>query len=174
MDKLKSIVLNQFDAKENVIKYDFEQFKEIETCTLNRFEIDDEIINNLNKMNNLKTIIFSHCIFQCEFELKCDIENLMIIYGKNIKFEYIKNLNIIKSLMITNNKKIDIDELKVFENIEELSLFDCEIQNFSEIKNFKKLKILNLDGSKIDNENVLNEIRDRIKIKYNKTYRVGV
>lgn len=174
MDKLKSIVLNQFDAKENVIKYDFEQFKEIETCTLNRFEVNDEIINNLNKMKNLKTIIFSHCVFKCESKLKCDIENLMIIYGKNIKLEYIKNLKMIKTLMITNNKKIDIDELKVFENIEEISLFECEIQNFLEIKNFKNLKILNLDGSKIDNENVLDEIQDKIKIKYNKTYRVGV
>jgi len=173
MDKLKSIVLNNFDAKGNVIKHDFEQLKEIETCTLNRFEINDEIINNLNKMNNLKTIIFSHCIFQCESGLQNSIENFMIIYCKDVKLEYIKNSNLVKTLMITKNENIDINELKIFKNIEEMSLFECEIKNFSEIKSFGYLKTLKLDGSKIDNESILAEIQDRINVMYNKTYHVG-
>jgi len=173
MDKLKSIVLNNFDSKGNVIQHDFEQLKNVESCTLNRFEINDEIINKLNQMKKLKTIIFSHCIFQCERELENNIENLMIIYCKNLKVESIKNRNLIKRLMITKIENIDINELKIFENLRELSIYECEIKNFSEIKNFKSLELLKLDGSKIDNEKVLWEIQDIINIQYNKTYHVG-
>lgn len=173
MDELKAIVLNNFDAKANVIQHDFEQFKEVESCTLNRFEINDEIINKLNQMINLKTIIFSHCIFQCERKLENNIENLMLIYCKKVKLENIKNSKTVKKLMITKNENIDINELKIFKNIEEISLFECKIQNFTEIKSFEYLKKLNLDGSKIDNEKVLTEIQGGVDIEYKETYHVG-
>ena len=173
MDKLKRIVLNNFDAKGNVIQHDFDKFKEVDTCTLNRFEINDEIVKKLNEMNQLKTIIFSHCVFKNEKKLESDIENLIITYGKNVKFANIKNPDKIKQLMITKIENIDINELKIFENLEELSIFECEIRNFSEIKSFEHLKILKLDGSQIDDNEVLTEIQDRINIQYNETYHVG-
>lgn len=173
MDKLKSIVLNNFDSKGNVIQHDFEQLKNAESCTLNRFDINDEIINKLNQMCNLKTLIFSHCVFESERKLENNIENLMIIYCKNLKVESIKNRNLLKQLMFTKFENIDINDLKAFENLEELSIFECEIKNFSEIKSFKNLKILKLDGSKIDNEDILYEIQNRIDIQYKEIYHVG-
>lgn len=174
MDAIKTIVLNNFDVKENVIQHDFEQFKEVESCTLNRFEINDDIITKLEQMKNLKTIIFSHCVFSNEKKLKTNIESLMIIYGKNVKFEKIDCLKTIKRLMITKFENLDVDELSKFENLEELSLFECEIKNFSKIKKFKNLQSLKLDGSQIDQKEVIDEISSKIKVQYNKIYRVGV
>ena len=174
MDTMKSIVLNKFDVKENVIQYDFEQFKEVESCTLNRFEINDDIINKLEQMKNLKTIIFSHCVFTNEKKLKNNIESLMIIYGKNVKFETIECSKTIKRLMITKFENLDMDELIRFENLEELCLYECEIKNFSNIKIFKYLQSLKLDGSQIDQKEVIDEISSKIKVQYNKIYRVGV
>lgn len=173
MDERNSIVLNNFDAKGRTIQHDFQKFKEVESCTLNRFQINDEIINKLNQMNHLKTMIFSHCVFNNEKKLENDVENLMMIYCKNVKFDTFFNSHKIKRIMFTKLENIDIKELKIFQNLEELSIFDCEIKNFSEIKSLKKLKKIKLDGSQIDNKETLSEIQDNINIEYNETYHVG-
>lgn len=173
MDKLKSIVLNNFDAKGNVIKHNWEQFKEIETCTLNQFEINDEIIKKLNEMKTLKMLIFNHCVFQNEKKLEGNIENLIITYSPKIKFENIKSPEKIKNLMLTKIENIDINELKIFKNLEEISIFECGIKNFTAIDNFKYLKELKLDGSQIDNKEKLQELQNRINFQYNETYNVG-
>lgn len=173
MDKLKRIVLNNFDVKGNVIHYDFNKFKEIESCTLNRFEINDDIIDKLNEMKNLKTIVFCHCIFKSERKLVSNVENLMIIYCKNVQYSNFLNASKVRNLMFTNVENIDVKDIKVFENIEELSIFECEIKNFSAIDDLKKLKDLKLDGSKIDDEEKIQELKGRLNIQYKKTYHVG-
>lgn len=173
MDKLDSIVLNNFDAKGRTIQHDFNKFKEVEYCTLNRFEINDEIINKLNEMKKLKMLIFNHCIFTNEKKLEVAIEKLILTYSKQVKFENIKSPDKIKQLMITKLENIDIKELKIFSNLEELSIFECEIKNFSEIENFKKLRELKLDGSQIDDKEKLQSLEGKIKLQYNETYHVG-
>lgn len=173
MQGLKNKVLNKFDAKGEIIEHDFEQLKELETCTLNQFEVNDEIIKKLNEIKTLKMLIFNHCVFKNEEKLEGDIENLIITYSKKIKFENIKNPKKIKYLMLNKIESIDINELKIFENLEEISIFECEIKNFSEINNFKNLKELKLDGSQIDNKEKLQELQNRINIQYNETYHVG-
>lgn len=173
MDKLKTIVLNNFDAKGNIIQHDFEQFKDVETCTLNRFEVNDEIINSLNKMRNLKTIIFGHCVFTNEIKLENNLEKLMIIYCKNVKYSDILNTYQVKDLMLTKIGEVDIEEINKFESLEELSIFECEIKNLFAIENFKSLKTLKLDGSKIDNKEKLQDLQKTLNIQYKETYHVG-
>lgn len=173
MDKLKNIVLNNFDTQDKVIKHNFDKFKEVETCTLNEFEINDEIIDKLNEMKNLKMLILNHCVFKNQKKLENNTENLIITYGKNVKFENIKNAEKIKQLKITKLGNIDINELKVFENLEELSIYECEIKNFEKIKSFPKLRTLKLDGSQIDDKEILKEMKNRINIQYKKTYHIG-
>lgn len=173
MYKCNNIVLNNFDPKERVIKYDWDKFKEIETCTLNRFEIDDEIINKLNEMRKLKILIINHCIFKNTKQIESPIESLIVTYSKNFDFKIIKDTNKIQQLLFTKLGNIDISKLKIFSNLKELSIFECDIKNFSEVENLKNLKELKLDGSQIDNKDKLEKLKNNIKLQYNTTYHVG-
>lgn len=173
MYKCNNIVLNNFDAKERVIKYDWDKFKEMEACTLNRFQIDDKIINKLNEMKKLKMLIINHCIFKNTKPIESPIESLILTYSKNFDFKIIKNTHKINRLLLTRLGNIDIRELKIFSNLKELLIFECYIKNFSEIEELKKLKELKLDGSQIDNKDKLEKIKNSIKLQYNTTYHVG-
>ena len=173
MYKCSNIVLNNFDARERVIEYDWDKFKEAETCTLNRFEIDDKIINKLNEMEKLKMLIINHCTFKNTKQIESPIESLILTYSKNFDFEIIKNTYKINQLILTRMGNIDIRKLKIFSNLKELSIFECDIKNFLEIENLKKLKELKLDGSQIDNKDKLEELKKSIKLQYNTIYHVG-
>ena len=173
MYKCSNIVLNNFDARERVIEHDWNKFKEMETCTLNRFEIDDEIINKLNEMKKLKMLIINHCIFKNTKPIENLIESLIVTYSKNLDFKIIKNTYKINQLVLTRLGNIDIRELKIFSNLKELSIFECDIKNFLEIENLKTLKELKLNGSQIDNKDKLEELKKSIKLQYNTIYHVG-
>lgn len=169
---VKSRVFNCFNFKGQKQECDFSNLEELECCTLNEFEISDEIIKELNKMKKIKMLVFNHCTFNNSQKIKIEIEKLVITYSKNFKIDYIENVNKLNNLIFTCLGRVDISEFSRMKNLEKLSIYECSIINFSYIKNLENIKELNLDGSNIDNEEIINSLKDTVNLRYNKNYHV--
>lgn len=154
----------------------FENLKKIHfSC----FKITDDIISNLNKLKNLKTIIFDNCktvsgiklnnnITKIYMELS-DLELLSIINKKtNVKKIYLEDVN-----------NVDIKKLNEYENLEELTLLNSNLCNCFYFVYFRKMNNLKIIGCKLDNLEVIERLKhnlsNKIKISYStkRYYKIG-
>lgn len=170
--RIKDITLNTYSLSNEDIYINLKELKELkylESCTLDEFIIDDEIINILNSLQMLKTLILNHCKFKTKTKLKSSLKLLIITYCEDVNLYIFENRNI-ETLYLIENGKIDIKEINYFKNIKSLSICNMRIINFEEILEFKNLNKLKLDGSHIDNIDILKSIDSKIDIEYKKIY----
>ena len=107
---VEELTLNSKNALGEVIQYDTTYFKDLErleTITLNCFDVNNDLIEKINCLNKLKTIIFNHCKFICDNKLKNNIENIIITYS-----------NIANSSVFEKQEKLKTIELIGIDEVE--------------------------------------------------------
>lgn len=173
LDSIKSITLNNLNKNGQKINYnflDFEYLQNLESLTLNSFQINNEIITLLNTLKHLKTLILNHCSFETDKTVLNNLEYLAITHCTNLNLSIFNRLYNIKILQIINADEININEILFAKNLENLFIHNSNIKNCSRIKDFLHLKQLKIDGSFIDSPNFVELLNKDIKFSYNKRY----
>lgn len=145
---------------------EFAMLKNLKSLTLQKHKIDDNFANILNGFEDLKTIQFS----------VCEIKNRNVINAPNLDRTIIEHCEFssLAQFMPTRifhvsdcRSKLDLRTLQQSDNIESLYLQNCKkIEGFEHVQDFKNLRELNIDGSQVDNEKVLEEIKNKMPVSH--------
>lgn len=172
LQNIKDITLHKknIDGSENQYTLtDFYNLKCIESLTLNDFVIDDNMIDIINSLLNLKEIVFNFCEWKNTKLINLELQHLVITNSK-INYLLLANNSYLKKITLIGINEINLKDLINMKYIESINIHDSNIRNCYEFKNFLNLKKLNLDGSKLDSEKILEELKPNINISFNKMY----
>ena len=145
LDKVEELAINSYNYSLDIASFypnELSYFKNLRECTFMNFEITDEIVDNLNKIN-LKVLSLDNC--RCIINNRLSVDRLFVEVS-NVNF---KNI-CVKELTVLESGTIDISDLN---DLSELILLNCNIVNSSLLKNFKDCKI-ELVGCTLDDDSV--------------------
>lgn len=172
MKNVKKITLNKKNLDGTLNEYtinDFYNLNNIENLILNDFIIDDDMINKINCLSNLTTITLNFCKWDTGKSIDSKIKKL-IITGSEMNYEILTNYGFLENIILDYVGEVDMKYLSNIKNIEEMHIHNSKVKNSIFLKTFNNLKLLNLDGSQLDNEKVLEELKNNIKISFNKIF----
>lgn len=168
--KINKIILNKYNIKGEEIEYHYSDLKllsNLERCSLEIIDINDDLIENLNTLKHIKTIEFSHNKIKTAKTISCNLYKIVLNFVTENVLNLIENCESVETIEIIESDGIDINDLIKFKNIKNLYLYNCRISNSGMLKSLYNLETLKLDGSKLDDENILNELSNSIKITRN-------
>ena len=170
---IKRIVLSAVDFDGEKITYDFDDIKQLTnlgSCTLEFFEIDNEIVSSLSSLKRLEELNISHCKFLNSNKISCNLKTLIISYTDLNEFDILEFPEGIDTLKLIEVGKIDFNILTKLKNIKNLYIYNSEINNIKEISKLTVLSRLKLDGTKIDDEDILIKLDKNIQIQRKDVY----
>lgn len=136
----------------------------LESLTLQNFEITNDIVTLLNQLPKLTHLQFSTC--QLKNRNLLVPPSLESLYFENTDVRTLKFFTLPQILQITGAKYLTLRDFTDTSEIEFLYLQNCRVQGISNIHKLKKLKELNLDGSLVDNKKTLMELPEDVEISY--------
>ena len=151
LDKIRSLSIQRtgisgkqtdIDAKE------IGRFTNLEHLIINGFEIDDELLEIINRLEKLRTIQLSRSNIKTqntfssllEYEIFDRCEGLGPIVGNSKKIKIIGQ----------NKSTLDLNTLGDLSQVEELDLNDLSVINISRVQQLPNINTLDLCGSNID------------------------
>ena len=147
-NKVRDLVINRYDYSLNDVYFNSKElsyFTNLESCTFTNFEINDEIVENLNKLN-LKELILNNCILKSNNVI--NVEKIVISFS-NVDLKKFKN---IKELIILECGKVNIGDI-IGNDLDELKILNCEIINSKMLCKFETCDI-EITGCKLDDESI--------------------
>ncbi len=154
LGKVEELVINNYNYSLDVAPFypnELSYFNNLKECTFMNFEITDEIVDNLNKIN-LKELSLDNC--------RCFINSMLKVDRLFVEESSINLKNIdVKELTELESGTVDISDLN--NNISELILLNCDLVNCSLLKNFSNCKI-ELVGCTLDDDSII----DLENVKY--------
>ena len=180
--------INLMQRKLNIDLTEITKLKNVKNLSLKFFDITDDVIKSINKLNFIEKIDFSMCnfksttkiikdlksitIYNCEnfdinlLDLDNSLEELEIIHSGIIKINELEKFINLKILRLSDCNIISIPKISSFENLEKLFINNTEIQYDIDISNMKNLVYISLNGSKVNNkeEYVKKLLRQKIKL----------
>lgn len=142
--------------------------KKLKSLTLQKHEIDDSFVNTLNAFSHLKSIQFSVCDF--ENSNMINISNLDRTIIEHCEFSGLQKIMPTRIFHVSDcRKQLDLKTLASSDKVESLYLQNCKLINgFEHVQDFKNLRELNIDGSQVDDEKVLEEIKNKMTVSHQK------
>ena len=162
------------------------EYKEANDIEFRNYEFTKEDINELKEIKQYDRIGFNNCIFEDEKlikNIKCN--SLSLIDNRIINYEFVNDMLCLERLTIIGGE-IDCNKLNNLQNLEYLRLSNDYIKNIellkleklkylfidntnikdlSFIRKFPYLELLSIsDNQKENNEELLNEINNRVEI----------
>lgn len=165
LDEIKSLIIDEeIDPYED---YSFlNKLTNLEELTLKKCYITISIIDNINKLEHLKTLSLYNSELSTEFKLNIPITKLIINNLENFTYSFLDNQNIqelyldnmeeidlkklvnlekYKTLSFENTKLINQDYLFYLTNIIKLDLFNTKTEDISILLSLEHLKFLIVD-----------------------------
>ena len=143
-------------------------FKNLKECAFSQFLINDEIKENLSKLENLEVLDLDHCIIAGCKTISNKIKVIIMNYSNFNFMNIFENKSSMKKILLKDIINVDIKKITEFENIEELILLNCEIKNSIFIKELKNLKKVRIIGCKLDNDDAVNMLDKNIEKVFSK------
>lgn len=167
LDKVKEIVLSKYNIKNEIVEYDYSDFSKLinlEKCSIEFLKITDEFIDNINLLQNLKTIEVNACEICSSKEVNCHLKKIIL---QNIDEKYLELFNTFDAELIEliGFKELDLSILKGYTNLKDLYIYNSNITNFKQVLYMENLENLKLDGSKLDDEEALDKISPNINVQ---------
>ena len=166
--------INLMQNKLNINLREIVKLKNLKNISLKFFEITDEIIEAINKLEYIEFIEFSMCIFKTKSRLSSKLKSIIIYNCQGFKFDILKentnleelqlihsgivdinnitNFKNLKFLKVANCNVISIPNINVLENLEQLYLNHIEILYNIDISKMTNLKLISLNGSNVSNK----------------------
>lgn len=180
LDNIESISLKKIDFMDNEtdcnIK-DLIELKNLNLCTLCKFDLDDETIKDINKIEKLEFIHFDFCNFYTEkIWFNSNVEDAYFNMCENVSFKKLQNTELTSIALIgnlANIQELDIIQLIKADKLKELSIHNYNIKNIEKILEVApQLESLNIDGSKVE-EGKLQNLMNKIKISHKEDFCLG-
>ena len=172
LEKVKKIVLSKLNIKNELVEYDYNdlsQLVNIEKCSLEFLDINDELVRNLNLLNFLKSLELNSCNIKTNTQINNAIETLILKDMDKSAFSMF-NCTSIDTIELIDFQKVDLLDMMSYICVKNLYIYNSNIINFEQILNMGNIKVLKLDGSKIDNEEVLDKISKEIVVQRKEEY----
>ena len=166
LDRININALN-FDLEEaTFIPEELAYLQEINECSFANFTITDEIVENLNKLKKLKIFQFDFCKSTVSKKIYNNISRIYLNYSDFSLLEMCNNTESMETVFLKNVKNVDVSQIYKFKNLKRLSLLNCDIDNIEYLDKFDKLEEVKIIGSKINNLQILETLRNKMKIEY--------
>lgn len=151
LDKIRSLTLQRTGISGKPTDIDPEEigkFSNLEHIIFNGFELDDELLKIINRLEKLRTIQFTRSKISTqnsfnsllEYEIFDRCEGLGQTVGNSKKIKIVGQ----------NKSPLDLATLGDLSQVEELDLNDLSVSNISRVQQMTSLNTLDLSGSNID------------------------
>lgn len=170
-EELEELNINNrnFSGKyKNISLQELTLFPNIKRLSLQYFEIDDSLVEVLNKLENLESLEFASCGFFQNAQLRNNSLNSLLLNCCKVK-DYNK-IFAPENFTIIGDENIRLDQIDGKENVRKMYLQDSKVKNFGKIEKYENLEKLNLDGSIVDNKDMLEEVKKRISVSQLEKY----
>ena len=180
LSKLKELEIDPcadnlyFEVSSDIFKY----FVSLESLTIKNMPCDDNFLNEIIKLQNLKSLrLVNSSIFDIEklstkrlttlilnntYVNNIDklnnfkfLNKLSLIDMKKVDILFLKDLPNLASLILTNSKVERENMLSIFNLIEYLAIDNTDIKDVSFLNDMTKLKVLIIDSNFYDNNKKL-------------------
>ena len=184
IEEIEDISIQDINLMQNKLNIDLTEIvklKNLRTLSLKFFEITDEVIEAINKLEHIKSIEFDMCIFKNKKELSEKIQSIIIyncqdfninIHSGLVDISNIKNFKKLKYLKVAHCNVISIPSIALLENLEQLYLNHIEIPYDIDISKMQNLKFISLSGSNVPNKEkyieTLHKQNEKVTIEFEK------
>ena len=165
LNKIENFTLNKYNISGELSDINLQEIqflKNLKSLTVSAFDINNDFISIINNMPYLELVQFSFCNFNTNLSISPKIKNLIVDNPNSFNESIINNNEFIR--IISHN--FDFRKIINFTNIKDLYLQNCNITNIELLNNYTSLELLNIDGSKINNEQFLKQLSQKIEIQY--------
>ena len=151
LDRIKSLTIQKIGISGKATDIDAREigkFSNLEHIIINGFEIDDELLEIINRLERLRTIQFtkSRINTQKSFSSLLEYEIFDRCEGLGKTVGNSKRIKIVGQ----NKSSLDLNTLGDLSQVEELDLNDLSVSNISRVQQMSSLETLDLSGSNID------------------------
>lgn len=175
--EVTNLSLKKYDFLEketDMIIEDLLSFKNLENLILYKFNITNESIKIIEKLENLKSITFDFCTISTDqLSLPSDVQSVYFNVCSNLNPEKLSAINADKIEIVgkyDKSEKIDICKFSTNDNVKTLNINNYQINNLKDIYKISPiLTSINLDGSIVE-ENELKKISEKIAVSHNEKY----
>lgn len=180
LNSLKELVIDyEYNLDLDILKY----FNNLEELELRSFNIDENTINIILSMNNLKSLSFQLCTFETTKNIeKLNIEELHLDTCKMTDYSFVfemnklerltltgvEDLNILKLNSLTHLKYLNISHTKCTNDVlninglEELFIDNSNILDLNFVLELPNLKVLSLSQEQYENKiEIINKIKEK-------------
>lgn len=184
--------INLMQNKLDINLIEITKLKNLKSISLKFFDISDEVIETINKLEHIKKIEFLMCSFTTKKVLSKKIKSVIIYNCKDFDINILNEDKELEELQLIHSGIVDISNLIMFSNLKYLKLSDCNVisipkisllDNLEElylnnieilynidISNLLYLKFVSLNGSKVPNKQQyieeLQKQNGKLKIEY--------
>ncbi len=169
LEKVEDILISNIDPKGNKKNTDLSELpklKGLKSLSLKGFEITNEVLDVITKLDKIETLIFYSCVSQETIRLS--IERLKTLIFDRCRLVDYSEINFPENVLMVSCGIINLSDFVQRNRIKSLSIKGTEIESAMEFKNFSALRSINLDGSTLDDENVIKELQGRMSFSYAK------
>ena len=108
--------INLMQNKLNINLMEIIKLKNLKSISLKFFEITDEIIEAINKLEYIESIEFSMCIFKTKSRLSSKLKSVIIYNCQDFKLDMLKENTILEELQFIHSGIVDINNIINFNN----------------------------------------------------------
>jgi len=178
IDKITDLNINSFNNKLQEARFipeELSYFKNLQKCQFNSFLINDEIINNLEKLEKLDFLSLEHCEITGNKNIKNRIKKICLNYSDFNFINMLENKNSLEKLVLKDIVNVDVNKIYEFKNLKELELLNCSLLNARYITQLEKLESIKIIGCELDICSLLEKLRENVSVVFsrNKFMHVG-
>lgn len=152
MEEIEDISIQNINLMQNKLDIDLTEIaklKNLKSIFLKFFDISDEVIDSINKLEHIEKIEFLMCSFTTKKVLSKKIKSLVIYNCKEFDINILSENKEIENLQLIHSGIVDISNLIMFSNLKYLKLSNCNIISIPKISLLYNLEQLYLNNTEI-------------------------
>ena len=154
LDQIKDVTLDGLDLLDeptDATILDLIFFTSLETCMIADKVISESEVEVLNKLESIKTIQFTNCIFSKGKKIKCNATYLIVDGCKYFDANVFNEMKCLTKLCVVNCENVNLVGKQELNELKNVYLQNLELNDINDISNLKKIEYLNLNGTKVKN-----------------------
>lgn len=141
--------INLMQNKLDINLAEITKLKNLKSISLKFFDISDEAIETINKLEHIEKIEFLMCSFTTKKVLSKKIKSVIIYNCKDFDINMLNENKELEELQLIHSGIVDISNLIMFSNLKYLKLSDCNIISIPKISLLYNLEQLYLNNTEI-------------------------
>ena len=152
IEEIEELNVSNRNLRQEDLKIDLSEIykiKNLKKITLKFFEITDEVIDVINKLEFLEIIEFSTCLFKTNKMLFGSLKTIFIYNCEIFNIDIISRCELLEEFLVIHSGVIDINKLTKYKNLRFIKLAHCNVIGFSNLSKLTNLEELYLNSINI-------------------------